>query len=294
MHKTCSYLLPEKTATSQTANRQPLNSPAMDVPGIALITGAASGIGAATALALARDGCTGLALCDMNPTLLTSTATTIAKTHPNLSIQSYTLNVTSEEQVNTTVAAVHKHFGRIDYLITCAGIAKKHPDGAASASSEDWHRVLDVNLHGTFYVFRAVANIMLAQTPLLSALDGRELQRGSIVMISSILGLVAVPMSTAYTASKHAVMGLVKTASEDYAAKGLRINAVCPGYTETPMTMGDEIVRKVMAEKMQKDVPMRRMGRPEEIAEGCVWLCSGRATFVTGIGLAVDGGYTQR
>lgn len=135
---------------------------------------------------------------------------------------------------------------------------------------------------------------MLKQTPILSTIDGRELQKGAIVNFASILGAVGVPMSTAYTASKHGVLGLTRTASEDYAAQGLRINAICPGYTETPMTMGDEIVRDVMKSKMERDIPMRRMGKPQEIADGVVYLLGGRSSFVTGTGLFVDGGYTQR
>ena len=267
----------------------------MDVPGIALITGAASGIGAATALILARDGCSGLALCDVQQERLSVVKKQIESALPSAPrIETYVLNVTDEHAVDATVAAVVNAFKRIDYLVNAAGIAKKVPGGAAFTSTPDWQTIIDVNLTGTFYVLRAVTQVMLKQSPLLSTIDGRELSRGVIVNFASILGVVAVPMSTAYTASKHAVMGLTKTASEDYAAQGIRVNAICPGYTETPMTMGDPIVASVMGEKVAKDVPMKRMGRPEEIADGVVYLCGGRSSFVTGIGLLVDGGYTSR
>ncbi len=135
---------------------------------------------------------------------------------------------------------------------------------------------------------------MLKQERILSSIDGRPLQRGSIVNFGSILGAVAVPLSTAYTASKHGVIGLTKTASEDYAKDGLRINAICPGYTETPMTTTNALVLQAMEERISTMVPMLRMGRPEEIADGVVFLAGGRSSFVTGTTLFVDGGYTER
>ena len=101
-------------------------------------------------------------------------------------------------------------------------------------------------------------------------------------------------MSTAYTATKHAVIGLTRTASEDYAKDGLRINAICPGYTVTPLTTKSPQILAAMQEKVANAVPMERMGRPEEIADGVVYLSGGRASFVTGTALFVDGGYTQR
>lgn len=154
--------------------------------------------------------------------------------------------------------------------------------------------MIDINLTGTFFVLRAAAKIMLEQDRIKPTRDGRHLQRGSIVNFSSILGLVGIPMSTAYVASKHGVLGLTRTASEDYAKKGIRINAVCPGYIETPMTTKDPVVFEVMKEKVANEVPIGRMGRPEEIADAVVWLCGGRSSLVTGIGLPIDGGYTQR
>ena len=101
-------------------------------------------------------------------------------------------------------------------------------------------------------------------------------------------------MSTAYTASKHAVLGLTRTASEDYAKDGLKINAICPGYIETPMTMGSPLVRQAMDERIKTSVPMKRMGRPQEIADAVVFLSGGRSSFMCGSAMFVDGGYTQR
>ena len=268
----------------------------MDVPGIALITGAASGIGRATALTFARDGCSGLALIDMNQQALESVKSEIdaLKTPKPVQVQTYALDVTNEQQVNDVVQQVAENFGRIDYVVNAAGIAKKHEGGAAFARTDDWQRVLDVNLNGTFFVLRAAAQIMLKQDPIKSTIDGRPLQRGSIVNFGSILGAVGVPLSTAYTAAKHGVLGLTKTASEDYAIKGLRINSICPGYTETPMTTKDALVKEAMDRQVAHAVPMGRMGTAQEIADGVVYLSGGRASFVTGTSLFVDGGYTQR
>ncbi|KAF1847893.1 NAD(P)-binding protein [Cucurbitaria berberidis CBS 394.84] len=273
----------------------------MDVPGFALITGAASGIGKACAFAFAREGCAGIALLDLNAEALSSVRNEIQNiidkrddNKPTCRIEILPTDVTNEDQVTDHVQAVAKAFGRIDYVVNAAGIALKHAGGAAYATTESWQRVLDVNLNGTFYVLRASARIMLTQEPILSSLNNRPLQRGSIVNFSSIQGVVGITLSTAYTASKHAILGLTRSASEDYANQGLRINAVCPGYTETPMTTKNPEVLKAMQERVQTAVPMQRMGRPEEIADAVLYLAGGRSSFVTGSALAVDGGYTSR
>ncbi|KIV88014.1 hypothetical protein PV10_09191 [Exophiala mesophila] len=272
----------------------------MDVSGYALITGAASGIGRACALTLARDGAKGVALLDINQEALLRVKGEIesqqqaATSSSQVQIETRILDVRDEEQVNQVVNDIAQTFGRIDYIINAAGIAKKHEGGAAYAETQDWQRVIDINLTGTFFVLRAGAGIMLKQEPIKSTIDGRPLQRGSIVNLGSILGAVGVPLSTAYTASKHGVLGLTKTASEDYAKDGLRINAICPGYTETPMTMVNPLVRQITADKVATEVPMKRMGTAQEIADGIVYLCGGRSSFVTGTSLFIDGGYTQR
>jgi len=275
----------------------------MDVPGYALITGGASGIGRACAAAFARDGAAGVAIFDMNHDALTAVKAEIDEqrqkkqtsgSHSPCQIDIYVVDVTNEEQVDQTVKAVASKFGRLDYVANCAGIAMKHEGGAAYAKASDWQRILDVNLNGTFYILKAAAQIMLQQEPIRSVIDGRSLQRGSIVTFSSIQGVVGIPLSTAYAASKHAVVGLTKTASEDYAAKGLRINAIAPGYTETPLITNNPAVFKAMEERVGTAVPMQRLGQPSEIADGVVYLSGGRSSFVTGTVLMVDGGYTQR
>ncbi|KAF2824653.1 putative oxidoreductase [Ophiobolus disseminans] len=266
----------------------------MDVPGFALITGAASGIGKACALAFAAEGSAGITLLDLNESALATVKSEIEALAKPCQILTYAVNVTHEADVTRAVTSAAQIFGRLDYIVNAAGIAIKHAGGAAFATTSDWNRVLDINLNGTFYVLRAAAKIMLDQTPLLSSIDSRPLQRGSIINFSSIQGVAGITLSTAYTTAKHAVIGLTRTASEDYAARGLRVNAICPGYTETPMTMGNPDVLRAMQERVAGAVPMGRMGMPREIADGVLFLAGGRSSFVTGSCLMVDGGYTSR
>lgn len=272
----------------------------MDVPGFAVVTGAASGIGKACAVAFAKERSAGVALLDVSHDALmaaqieVSQAAREAGVDGRFRIVTHTVNVADEAQVDAAIQKVAYEFGRIDYVVNAAGIAIKHAGGAAFAESSDWQRVLDVNLSGTFYVLKAAAKIMLQQEPILSSIDQRPLSRGSIVNFSSIQGVVGIPLSTSYAATKHGVLGLTRSASEDYAKDGLRINAICPGYTETPMTTQNAEVRRAMQERVETAVPMQRMGRPSEIADGVMYLCGGRGSFVTGSALMVDGGYTQR
>ena len=264
----------------------PHTSPQMDISGIALITGGASGIGRACAKTFARDGASGIALLDISPEALKAVKAEIEEQQSKAGatpclVLTYPTNITDENRVNQVVQEVATTFGRLDYVVNAAGIAMKHAGGAAFCETSDWERILNVNLTGTFFVLRAAAKIMLKQEPIKSSIDGRPLQRGSIVNFSSIQGVAGIALSTAYTATKHAVIGLTRTASEDYAKDGLRINAICPGYTETPLTTKSPQILAAMQEKVAS-------------ADGVVYLSGGRASFVTGTALFVDGGYTQR
>lgn len=266
----------------------------MDVPGFALVTGAGSGIGQACALAFTKEGAAGVAIVDVNEAGLLETKALIEETGNATKVLVKTMDVSNEDQVNSVIESVAIEFGRLDYVANAAGIAMKHKGGAAFAETTDWNRILNVNLTGNFFVLRAAARIMLKQEPIKSSIDGRPLQRGSIVNFSSIQGVTGVTLSTAYTTTKHGVLGLTRTASEDYAKEGLRINAVCPGYTETPLTTSDPLILAAMQERVASAVPMGRMGQPSEIADAVIYLAGGRSSFVTGSALMVDGGFTQR
>ncbi|KIW45793.1 uncharacterized protein PV06_04148 [Exophiala oligosperma] len=269
----------------------------MDVPGFALVTGAGSGIGRSCAITFASEGAAGVAVLDISMTALDTVKAEIEFEHKDCRVLAYQLDVTNEDQVGKAVDEIARVFGRIDYLVNCAGTTVKHVGGTARAETKDWARVLDLNLNGTFYMSRAVLRVMLSQEHIISSRNKDAIRRGSIVNLSSILGVVGAPMSAAYVASKHAVIGFTKAASEDYAKDGIRVNAVCPGYTDTPLSRGnggEPLLGKIVQEKVAREVPIGRIGQPHEIADCVVWLSGGRSSMVTGAVIVADGGFTQK
>jgi len=245
----------------------------------ALVTGGASGIGRATALAFAREGAR-VAVADIMQDAAQRTVNEIeAMGGQALAIG---CDVTDDDAVKAMIAATVDAFCSLDCAFNNAGIAPYQVNAGgqkiADVAPEAWRRLIDVNLTGVWLCLRHEVAQMRAQG-----------SGGVIINTASILGLIGSATSSAYVAAKHGVVGLTKVAAADHAADNIRVNAVCPGYIETPMT--EETMRR-RGERIMARVPMARMGKAGEIAEAVVWLCSPKASFVTGVSWAVDGGYT--
>jgi NAD(P)-dependent dehydrogenase (short-subunit alcohol dehydrogenase family) len=245
---------------------------------VALVTGGGSGIGRATAVAMAREGAR-VAVSDLSKDGIEATVSLInAGGGQSIAIAG---DVTEEAAVANMVARTVSAFGRIDCAFNNAGVSGRQvgPTGQRlhELSQSSVARMFSVNLMGVFLCLKHEIAQMLAQGG-----------GGSIVNTSSIAGLIGLPTSGHYVAAKHGVVGLTKTAAMEYATDGIRVNCVNPGYIQTPMT--DEMMKTRFDEIMAK-VPVRRLGRAEEIAEAVVWMCSDKASFMTGASHLVDGGY---
>jgi len=243
----------------------------------ALITGGGGGIGRATALAFAREGAR-VAVADY-------AADTAAETVAMVNAaggQAITLtgDVTRARDVKTMLDDTIVAYGRLDCAFNNAGIAGWQVE-AAGKKTADWSenafdRLIAVNLKGVWLCMKHELVQMQAQGG------------GAIVNTASIAGLIGLQTSCAYVAAKHGVVGLTKTAAIEYAEAGIRVNAVCPGFIKTRMT---EETMSRRGEAILAQIPVKRMGTPEEIAEMVVWLCSDRASYVTGAAYNVDGGW---
>ena len=243
----------------------------------ALITGGGGGIGRATALAFAREGAR-VAVADL---MAEAARETVAQVNASGG-QAISLSgdVSRDADVRAMIDAVVGTYGRLDCAFNNAGIAGWHVDAilkkTAEWSEEAFDRMIAVNLKGVWLCMRHELPQMQAQGS------------GAIVNTGSIAGLVGLPNSSAYVAAKHGVIGLTKTAALEYAESNIRVNAVCPGYIKTPMT---EPSMRLRGEAILAQTPLKRMGSPEEIAEMVVWLCSERASYVSGAAYNVDGGW---
>lgn len=183
------------------------------------------------------------------------------------------------------MASVAKTFSRLDYAVHCAGILTP-PQRSTETPASVFDAVNNVNYRGTWLSSRAALAEMLKQEPLAG-----NTTRGAVVNIASQLGIVARPAAAAYCASKAAVINMTRADAVDYSADGIRVNCVCPGVIETPMTMSSDEMREALRPAVDI-APMRRMGTPEEVAHAVLFLCSPEASFVQGHALVVDGGYT--
>ena len=243
---------------------------------VAFITGAGSGIGRASALAFAAQGAA-VTASDNAERDLHETARLIEA--QGGSVLPVRCDVTRGDDVAAAVAAAVRQFGRLDFAFNNAGI-EQPPAPVHDIDDEQWDRIIDVNLRGVFYG-------MKHEVPAMLATGG-----GAIVNTSSGAGVVGIAGQSAYAASKHAVIGLTKAAALDYAAAGIRVNAVCPGIIETPMMDRFSGGTEEGRQRVIGQEPVGRMGRPEEIASAVLWLCSDLGAFTVGHALVVDGGQT--
>jgi NAD(P)-dependent dehydrogenase (short-subunit alcohol dehydrogenase family) len=243
----------------------------------ALVTGGASGIGRATALAMVREGAR-VAVADQSGDGAAATVDMINKGGGQAI--AIAADVSDERAIQAMVARTVDAFGGLDCAFNNAGIAPRHvgPTGQRTheMSRQSFDDMLAVNLTGVFLCMKHEIAHMLGHGG------------GAIVNTASIAGVIGLPTAANYVAAKHGVVGLTRTAALEYARDAIRVNCVNPGYIKTPMTDPGMAERY---ERLMSGVPMRRLGLPEEIAEAVVWMCSDKASFMTGACHVVDGGY---
>lgn len=243
---------------------------------VALVTGAGSGIGQAAALLMASEGARVVCV-----DLAGATDTARAVTEAGGVAIAVRADVTQEAEVEAAVDAAIRTWGRLDCAFNNAGISPAVAGAAglrvADIPNAAWHQLIAVNLTGVW-------NCMKAELRVMEKSGG-----GAIVNTASIAGLTGLPGAGAYVAAKHGVVGLTKAAALDYAKQGIRVNAVCPGFIDTPMIAE---VRSRRGDAIVARVPAGRFGLPGEIAELAVWLCSDRAAYMNGAAIGADGGYT--
>lgn len=243
----------------------------------ACVTGAAGGIGRATALAFARAGAR-VALAELSSDGLHETARLIeADGGEALAL---TCDITSEDDVQAAVDRTVERFGSLDAAFNNAGV-EQPVQSAADTTKNDWDSILGVSLTGVFLCTRAQIRQMLNQNG-----------GGAIVNVSSGAGVKGFKGQAAYAAAKHGIIGFTRSAALDHAAQGIRINAVCPGIIDTEMIRRFGDTRPGGREGLIADEPVGGLGTPEEIASAVLWLCSADAAFTTGTALVVDGGQT--
>jgi cyclopentanol dehydrogenase len=247
---------------------------------VVIVAGGASGIGAATCRAFAAEGIRSLAIADVNCEAGQALENELADTGRNVVFES--LDVTSEQAWTSLVAKVVERSGKLDILVNCAGIGGPTVRPTIEHTELDaWEKTFAINSTGMFLGMKHVI-------PAMRASGG-----GSIVNVASIYGLVGPKFASSYAASKGACRSLSRTGAVQYAAENIRVNAVFPGYTDTPMTK-DIHTQPEVRERRLSETPMGRFGQPHEIAMGLLYLASDEASFVTGAELVIDGGMTAQ
>ncbi len=241
---------------------------------VAIITGGASGIGQATALLFAKEGAK-IVVADLNDTGSFETVDQIRSAGGEAT--SVLTDVTSAKDVEAMVQSTCNAYGKLDVLFTSAGIAMRLP--VVELPEEDWDRCIAINLKGTFLCCKYVIPEMIRNG------------QGAIISVASIYGIVGAENRAAYLASKGGVANMTRGMALDYAAENIRVNCICPGFTDTPLVRS---IIKTQAERqsLAGRHPMGRLATPQDVAYGALYLASDEAAFVTGIVLPIDGGYT--
>jgi NAD(P)-dependent dehydrogenase (short-subunit alcohol dehydrogenase family) len=247
---------------------------------VALVTGAASGLGLATARAFAESGAS-VVLADWNEKEVQAAAADLA--HQGYKTLAVRCDVSDDAQVEAMVKQTVATFGRLDAAYNNAGVQMVLAE-TGDSPRDDYDRVMGINLRGVWSCMKFELQQM------------RQQGSGAIVNCSSLGGLLGGARRATYHAAKHGVIGFTKSAALEYATRGIRVNAVCPGMIQTPMS--DKMIAEGQGEELDRMlhtfVPMARMGRPEEIADAVLWLCSSASSYVTGQSISVDGGYVMR
>lgn len=246
---------------------------------VVLVTGGASGIGRAAAVAFAQSGAS-VVVADIDDAGAHGTVEQIEQTGAKaLFVRT---DVSREADCVRMVAAATKAYSRLDIAFNNAGIMASYGEKLHESTEEDWDRLMAVNLKGVFLCMKHELRQMLGQGG------------GAIVNTSSAVGLVGTPNSVTYPTAKHGIVGLTRCAALQYARAGIRINAICPGLVETPITQRMREQEPGFDEKRANLVPMGRISAPEEIAQAVLWLASGAASYVSGTSMLVDGGWVGR
>lgn len=244
------------------------------------VTGAGTGIGLAAALAFGREGAK-VAIVDHNPELGEAAVREVEQC--NCEVQFIQADVSDRQDVDRVIATIRSTWGRLDVLVNNAGIYTQ--GDVIQTSPQDWDRILAVNLTGAYLCTRAAVPLML------------EGEGGVIVNVASEAGLIGIAGQVAYNTSKAGLIGLTRSCAVDLAARGIRVNAVCPGTTETPLVQAalQRAADPVSArQKLESFRPLNRLGRPEEIASAILYMASDEAGYATGSILSIDGGSTAQ
>ncbi|ROV96207.1 hypothetical protein VSDG_04999 [Cytospora chrysosperma] len=267
--------------------------------GIALVAGAASGIGKETALAYAEAGAKGVVFADIDhegAQKVAEESKSVAR-HPDYQVLAIKLDIGDERSVQSLVKATVKEFGRIDYAVNSAGIdLESYKSFTPFLDIDLFSKMVDVNIKGAVYFVRALTGAMAQQEPLsfTGRYGTRSLGRGSIVLLGSTQSYIGAPGMISYTTGKHAILGIMKSAAIDSLAlqSNIRVNAVCPAWVDTPMVQDGIKLNPIIGHAISTMTPLKRAASPDEVADSIIFLSSPSASFINGAALPIDAGLT--